>query len=232
MKKKSEICDRFMFIHPVDTIELILKGLIVGIIASAPMGPIGILTIQRTLNKGRWFGFVTGVGAAVSDIIYAIITGVGMSFVMDFIENPRNFFWLKLVGSVLLFAFGFYTFMSNPTQRLRPASKNRGTLVHNGITGFLVTFSNPLIVFLFIALMARFEFVVPEHYLEQGFGYLAIFVGALLWWFGLTLVIDKVRARFHVDTILVFNKVIGAIVMIVSMIGFLYTFLPLLKKWM
>lgn len=74
------------FLH-IDLLELILKGLLIGIIASAPMGPVGILCIQRTLNKGRWYGFVTGVGAAASDIIYALITGLGMSFVMDFIRR-------------------------------------------------------------------------------------------------------------------------------------------------
>ena len=67
----------------IDLLELILKGIIIGIIASAPMGPVGILCIQRTLKKGRWYGFVTGIGASLSDIIYALITGLGMSFVME-----------------------------------------------------------------------------------------------------------------------------------------------------
>ena len=58
-------------------IEMIIKGLLIGIIASAPMGPVGILCIQRTLNKGRWEGFATGAGASLSDIIYAIITNGG-----------------------------------------------------------------------------------------------------------------------------------------------------------
>ena len=58
----------------VDLMELALKGILIGIIASAPMGPVGVLTIQRTLKKGRWYGLVTGLGAAVSDIIYAMVT--------------------------------------------------------------------------------------------------------------------------------------------------------------
>ena len=84
----------------IDILALILKGLLIGIIASAPMGPVGILCIQRTLKKGRWYGFVTGVGASISDIIYALITGFGMSFVMDLITNPTNKFWLQIIGSV------------------------------------------------------------------------------------------------------------------------------------
>lgn len=212
-----------MWIQPVDTIELIVKGLLVGLIASAPMGPVGVLTVQRTLNKGRWYGMVTGVGAAVSDIIYAIVTGVGLSFVMDFIENPHNMFWLKIVGSFLLLAFGIYTYRTNPTQNIRPSSKAKGTLVHNCMTGFLVTFSNPLIIFLFIAMMARLDFVVPDHYFEQTLGYLSIFGGALLWWFGLTSIIDRVKNRFHVNTIWVINRIIGGIVVVASIIGLIYT---------
>ena len=226
MKKKSVICRHIMWIEPVNTLELVIKGLIVGILASAPMGPVGVLTIQRTLNKGRWYGMVTGLGAAVSDIIYAAISLLGMSFVMDFIENPRNMFWFKVIGGILLMFFGIYTYLSNPTNNLRPANPNKGSLWHNGITGFLVTFSNPLIILLFIALMARFEFVVPEHYWEQGLGYVAIFAGALLWWFGLTYIIDKVRTKFQVSTICLINRIIGSIVIVAGFIGFLWALLP------
>ena len=215
-----------MWIEPVNTLELVIKGLIVGILASAPMGPVGVLTIQRTLNKGRWFGLVTGFGAAVSDIIYAAVSLLGMSFVMDFIENPRNMFWFKVIGGMLLMIFGIYTYLSNPTENLRPTSQNKGSLMHNGITGFLVTFSNPLIILLFIALMARFEFVVPEHYLEQGLGYLAIFAGAMIWWFGLTYLIDKLRSRFQVNTICLINRIIGSIVIVAGFIGFIWALLP------
>ena len=226
MKKKSVICRHIMWIEPVNTLELVIKGLIVGILASAPMGPVGVLTIQRTLNKGRWYGMVTGLGAAVSDIIYAAISLLGMSFVMEIIENPRNMFWFKMIGGILLMFFGIYTYLSNPTNNLRPANPNKGSLWHNGITGFLVTFSNPLIILLFIALMARFEFVVPEHYWEQGLGYVAIFAGALLWWFGLTYIIDKVRTKFQVSTICLINRIIGSIVIVAGFIGFLWALLP------
>jgi threonine/homoserine/homoserine lactone efflux protein len=215
-----------MWIEPVNTLEIIVKGLIVGILASAPMGPVGVLTIQRTLNKGRSFGLVTGVGAAISDIIYAAISILGMSFVMDFIENPQNMFWFKVIGGILLMMFGIYTYMSNPTQNLRPKSQNKGSLMHNGITGFIVTFSNPLIILLFIALMARFEFVVPTHYLEQSLGYMAIFGGALLWWFGLTFVIDKARTKFKTSTICLINRIIGSIVIVAGLLGFIWALLP------
>ena len=94
ISRKRKIFRNFapvMPIHiPINILDFIFKGMLIGVIASAPMGPVGILCVQRTLNKGRWFGFATGIGAAVSDIIYAAFAGFGMSFVMDFITNDQH----------------------------------------------------------------------------------------------------------------------------------------------
>lgn len=212
------------WIEEVTLLELVIKGMIVGVIVSAPMGPVGVLCIQRTLNKGRWYGFVTGLGAALSDIIYALITGYGMSFVVDFIENPKNMFYLQLLGSVMLFIFGIYTFRSNPVQSIRPVSANKGTLVHNFVTAFFVTFSNPLIIFLFIGLFARFSFVLSDVQLyEQSVGYIAIVAGALLWWFLITYLVDKLRTRFDIRGIWMLNRIIGTVVMVVSLVSAVLT---------
>lgn len=194
-----------------------LKGILIGIIASAPMGPVGVLCVQRTLNKGRWYGFVTGIGAATSDILYALLSGFGMSFVMDLINEPNNKMFLQIFGSILLFIFGMYCYRSNPKNKVH-VSGNKGTLVHNGVTAFLVTVSNPLIIFLFLACYAQFAFVIPDHPFEMSLGYLSIIGGALLWWWGLTWLIDKVREKFSENSILLINKVIGCIVMIFSFV--------------
>lgn len=214
-------------IEPVSTLELVLKGLFVGIVASAPTGPVGILCIQRTLRKGRVYGLATGLGAALSDLIYALITGLGMSFVMDFIRNEANMFKMQLIGSAMLFIFGVYMFRSDPKRNFHPVSKEKGSLFHNFITAFLVTFSNPLIVFLFIALFARFAFVVPDHPVEQIIGYLSMFGGAMLWWLGLSYLIDKIRTNFNVRYIKILNLTVGGIVILASLFGFVFTILGL-----
>ncbi len=210
-----------------NTLDLIWKGLLVGILASAPMGPVGVLCIQRTLNKGRWFGFVTGVGAAFSDIVYALLAGYAISFVIDLITKPDTLFYLQLIGSVLLMLFGAYTFRSDPTHSLRTTYKKRGSLLYNMFTGFLITFLNPLIILLFVALFARFPFVTPDSFLSQTLGYVAVFGGALLWWFLLTSGIDKVRNRFEVNSIRILNRIIGGVVILASVITFAGTLLGL-----
>lgn len=216
---------KFLSLHPImtsffqiDLFAMILKGILIGIIASAPMGPVGILCIQRTLNKGRWYGFMTGVGAAMSDIVYAVFTGFGMSFVMDIISNPRNKFYLQIGGSILLLIFGVYTFLSDPTRAIRKGPHKRGSLLHNTFTAFLVTFSNPLIIFLFMSTFALFAFVIPHHPLEMILGFTSIVFGALLWWYGLTWVIYKVGNKFDETGILIINRIIGTLVVIFSIV--------------
>ena len=212
------------WIEQVTILDLLVKGLVIGVVVSAPLGPVGVLCIQRTLNKGRWYGFVTGLGAALSDIIYALITGYGMSFMDEFLTKHQVM--LQIIGSIMLFVFGVFTFRSNPVQSIRPVSSKKGTYLHNFVTAFFVTLSNPLIIFLFIGMFARFSFVMPGS--ELGFqlvGYLAIILGALLWWFGITYFVNKVRARFNVRGIWILNRIIGVIVMLASVISLVYTIL-------
>ena len=186
-------------IEPISTLEILVKGVFIGIIASAPMGPVGVLCLQRTLNKGRFYGLVTGFGAALSDII------------------------LQLIGSAMLLVFGIMTYRSNPRKSFRPVPKKKGTLVHNFVTSFLLTLSNPLIIFLFIALFARFAFIIPNHPVEQGVGYASIVGGAIIWWVLLTYIINKVRTRFEVKGVKILNHTIGIIVILASIAGFVFT---------
>ena len=169
-------------------LDILIKGFAIGVIVSAPLGPVGVLCIQRTLNKGRWYGFVTGLGASLSDIAYALLTGYGMSFIFDYID--------------------------------------KGSYFHNFVTAFAVTLSNPLIIFLFIGLFARFAFLQPGVLLfETITGYLAIAIGALVWWFGITFFVNKVRKKFNLRGIWILNRIIGSIVMLVSAVGLVYTLL-------
>ena len=211
-----------MWIESVNAIDLAVRGMMVGVVASAPMGPVGILTVQRTFNKGRWYGFATGCGAALSDLIYAVITGLGMSFVMDFIEKPTTIFYIKILGSILLFCFGAYTYYTKPAEPHKPSGQ-RGTLWHNAFTGFAITVSNPLIVFLFLALFARVGFVVPDHHVEQAIGYAGVLAGAIVWWLCLTTALNRIGSRFEMSTIALLNRLLGLLVMVASVVSLFYT---------
>lgn len=197
---------------------MIWRGMAIGIIISAPMGPVGILCVQRTLEKGRKTGFYTGIGAALSDLIYCLLTGFGLSFIEEFLERNSNI--IQLLGSLVLIGFGVYLFKSNPSKNLKRPTDKSIPAGKNILSGFLFTFSNPLIIFLIIGLFARFNFLLPEisffHYI---IGFLCIIGGALLWWWVVTYFVDKVRAHFNLRSMWLINKITGSVIMLFAIVG-------------
>jgi len=190
---------------------------------SAPMGPIGMLVIQRTLSKGRWPGMFTGVGASVSDLLYCLLTGFGISFITDLID--RHQLLLQIVGGIVLAAFGAYLFRKNPTRSLKSADgeiaqRSGNTYWGDLVSGFLLTVSNPLILFFIIGLFARFNFILPEfsilHYI---IAYAAILGGAMTWWYGITFLVNKLRRRFNVRSLWLFNRIIATILIGMAAVG-------------
>ncbi len=200
-------------------IYVLMRGFAIGVLISAPMGPIGMLVIQRTLDKGRWPAFFTGIGASISDLFYCILTGAGIAFITDFIESQQ--FWLQLLGSVAIALFGIYLFRKNPARQLRRRDTvEANTYWKDVVTGFLLTVSNPLILFFIIGLFARFNFLLPEfryyHYIS---GYLSIAAGALCWWFLVTFLVNKMRAHFNVRSLYIVNRIIGSLLMLFALVG-------------
>lgn len=196
-----------------------LRGLAIGIMISAPMGPVGILCIQRTLNKGRLTGLYTGIGAAISDLFYCLLTGFGLSFIEEFLERNQNV--IQLVGSIVLIAFGIYLWRKNPAKELKsPDNQEKGVPHKDILGGFLFTVSNPLILFLIVGLFARFNFLGPDmmfyHYI---IGYLAIIIGALGWWWLITFFVNKVRTHFNVRSMWLINRIISVVIFGFAIVG-------------
>ncbi|MDR0865531.1 MAG: LysE family transporter [Candidatus Symbiothrix sp.] len=212
-------------------IDITYKGIIIGILVSAPMGPIGILCIQRTLYKGRWHGFFSGVGAAFSDLFYAVITCMGMGIVVSFVEDNQSV--LQIVGSILLMLYGIYTFRTNPSKNLKKTKEGIKTNSYSQdtATAFLLTFSNPLILFLYIALFARFNFILPDEKLySMILGLLSIFLGALCWWFTITYFVGKLRKIFNVRGLWIMNRIMGSVIIVLSVLGIVFSVWDLYYK--
>lgn len=199
-------------------LEIILKGLIIGIIVSAPMGPIGVLCVQRTLNRGRMHGFVTGLGAVASDLIYAVVTGWGMNFVIDFVEAHRT--TIQLCGSIFLFIFSYFVFRSNPLRRLNKQSAKATPYWKDFVSSFFLTLSNVAIIFFYVALFARFNFISPEHPLVNEFiGIVCIGLGAVLWWFLISWVVHRLHDRFNPRGLKAFNILLGCTLVVIGIVG-------------
>ena len=183
------------------------------------MGPIGILCVQRTLNRGRLHGLVTGLGAMVSDLIYASITLIGMGFMDDLLSNNRLL--IQFIGSVIIILFGVLLFSTNPLKILKPASSSSETRYYQDFgTAFLLTLSNVAIVFLFISLFARFQYSpLDKNWFSFAVGMISIGIGALAWWFFITTYVSKLKRYFNRQSLKFFNRIVGIILILLGVIG-------------
>ena len=197
-----------------------LTGIIIGIFVSAPVGPIGILCIQRTISRGRAHGIITGLGATTSDLIYAILVGLSMTVIINFIETHQMI--IQIGGSIIVGFFGLHIFRSNPAKQIATADSkpSKGSYMSDYITAFGLCISNPLIIFLFIGLFARFKFLSPEQDLPQNiFAIFSILLGAFLWWLTLTLIVGKLRTHFNLRGLWILNKITGSILLLLAVGG-------------
>lgn len=201
-------------------INTFITGIIIGVLVSAPTGPLGILCIQRTLHKGRLNGIVTGLGATTSDLVYAVLVGFSMNFVIDFVEQYR--FVIQIVGSIILFFFGYKIFTKETEKSIddeKIGTTNRN-LLSTYTSAFGLCFSNPIIIFLFIALFARFNFFSSKSDVYQVLLALSsIFVGALSWWVTLTMIVGSLRKKFKKRGLRILNFITGGVLIVLSIAG-------------
>ena len=201
-------------------INTFITGMIIGVLVSAPTGPLGILCIQRTLHKGRLNGIVTGLGATTSDLVYAVLVGFSMNFVIDFVEPYR--FVIQIVGSIILFFFGYKIFTKETEKSIddeKIGTTNRN-LLSTYTSAFGLCFSNPIIIFLFIALFARFNFFSSKSNVYQVLLALSsIFVGALSWWVTLTMIVGSLRKKFKKRGLRILNFITGGVLIVLSIAG-------------
>lgn len=196
----------------------IFEGMIVGFSASVPLGPIGVLCIQRTLQRGRLAGLFSGLGAAISDTIYAVIAGFSLSFIVAFIEE--QIFWIQIFGAVILFLLGAHIYRSNPAVQLRRQRRSKSSYLQDFISTFLLTISNPLALFLFIAFFAGFGVVAPNSGLAaQLVLILGVFLGATTWWLLLTSVVGLFRHAVNLRRLYWINKIAGATIIGLVLVG-------------
>ena len=188
----------------------------IGFTASVPLGPIGVLCIQRTLSKGRRYGFVSGVGAATSDFVYAMVAGFSVSFVKNFVEEQQQV--LTIVGALVLLALGLKIFFSNPVKQMRSQQKKRNSgLFQNFISTFFLTISNPLAMFLFLG---AFTLVGGERSIYTQFALtFGVLLGASLWWLVLTMLVGIFRKKLTIRRLYYINKIAGGIIVVLVVVA-------------
>jgi len=201
----------------LSVLELILKGVAIGFLAAAPTGPSGVLVIQRTLNKGRWKGFLTGLGVSISDAFYIMITMMCLSLVLGYLENSTVSTVVKLAGCALLFVFGITTVRNNPLAASKEVKVRKDSIWQIMLTGFGVAIVNPLVVFFYMGLFAFFSLPVDDFSTAVKMQtYLFVVMGDVCWWLTLSTLINKVRNRFDLRGLWIINRILGTILIVAA----------------
>jgi len=190
-------------------IHLFLRGLIIGLSIAAPVGPIGVLCVRRTLAEGRAAGFLSGLGAATADAIYGCIAGFGLTFLSGFLAQQQV--WIRLVGGLFLCYLGVRAFLAEPAERAESVQP-RGLAGAYGST-LLLTLTNPMTILSFAAIFAGLGAAeVGRDYGAATALVLGVFVGSVLWWFALSGVASRFRERVDVGGAHWINRISGLVV--------------------
>jgi predicted secreted hydrolase/threonine/homoserine/homoserine lactone efflux protein len=201
-------------------IGFLLRGLIIGFSIAAPIGPIGVLCIRRTLAEGRASGFVSGLGAATADAIYGCIAGFGLTFISDALVGQQM--WIRLVGGLFLCYLGIKSFLAQPSEEA--ASARGGGLVgaYGSAYGsiFFLTITNPMTILAFVAVFAGLGLASEsENYGSAGVLVMGVFLGSAAWWLLLSLIAGALRARFDRRALRWVNRISGLIITVFGLLA-------------
>ncbi|MCF6240306.1 MAG: LysE family translocator [Bacteroidales bacterium] len=192
--------------------EYILKGMVVGIIVTAPVGPIGLLCIQRTINRGMLSGLVTGVSSAIADIMFAIIAGFSISAIGDFMEVNKLI--IRLIGGIIVLILGIRIYMINPVKRFRHTKPQKRSYFSDAISGFLITLTNPIVIIVFGAAFAGLGLNEAQENKEVILTITGIFIGATAWWTSLTSLVNIFKAKINLRKMFWINRITGILVVL------------------
>ena len=204
---------------------LFLGAVIIGFLAAAPIGPVNVLCIQRTLNQGRAIGIVSGLGAATADAVYGGIAGMGLTLVSHILVKNQT--WIRFAGGVFLCYLGVRIILA----------KHRDHAVSNHVRGFMgaytsalvMTLANPTTIFSYGILFAGFGIISPHHGLEAAWFLVpGVFIGSAMWWVILSGGAGMLRSRLNESGFAWVNRISGAIV---AGSGLLMILISIISLW-
>lgn len=190
--------------------QFLVSGVIIGFSIAAPVGPIGILCIRRTLAEGRLHGLVSGLGAATADAFYGGVAAFGLTFISDLLVQQQ--LWLRLFGGAFLCFLGIRTLLAKPSEK--PVSEKRtGILGAYGST-FILTLTNPVTILSFAAIFAGVGLATAiADYGSAALLVLSVFAGSALWWLILSGAVSIARKKVTLNVMKWINRISGAIIL-------------------
>jgi threonine/homoserine/homoserine lactone efflux protein len=201
---------------PETLLLALLKGIVVGIVIALPAGPVGVLCVRRTLFDGPTYGFISGLGAATADTIFGIIAGFGITIVRDVMLRYQD--WFAAAGGLFLIYVGAKALLQASDSEPEP-EHDKTQYLRAFISTFALTITNPITVLAFAAIFAKVGMSKESGLLDIGVLVAGVFLGSLVWWFGLSFGIAGLR---RVGTVrLVWVNRISGVILTLSGIGLL-----------
>lgn len=205
--------------------------MLVGLMVSVPLGPMGVLIIQKTLHKGALAGFIAGMGAASADFFYALVAAFGLGFVINTVQAHELL--LQIIGGIFLIVIGLKIYFDNPIRQIR--QRRSGRVSKKGLIGdylslFFLTVSNPITVVVFMAVFAGMSvFGDSSSLLGELLVVIGVLLGGTVWWYVLSTLVNIFRKKFRLRVLATINRVSGMIIAILGALVILAAFAPFKK---
>lgn len=192
------------------------KGIAIGFAIAAPVGPIGILCIRRSLASGWLAGFISGLGAATADGIYGCIAGFGLTIIANFLVSQQ--FIIRLVGGIFLCYLGVKTFLSSTNQEAAKTGEIKN-FIGNYFSTFFLTVTNPITIFAFLVIFAGLGIAKAGDSFHTGLLVLGVFLGSALWWLFLAFIASCLRHRLNSSVLQWINWIAGVIIIAFGLVA-------------
>jgi threonine/homoserine/homoserine lactone efflux protein len=198
------------------TLPFIVRGFILGFSIAAPVGPIGVLCIRRTLTQGRLTGFLSGLGAATADAFYGAIAAFGLTAISGFLNSQQ--LWLRLAGGLFLLYLGGQTFFTKPSERAAEAKASN--LFQAYLSTVFLTLTNPATIISFTVIFAGLGLSQTDGNLASAAELvLGVFLGSSAWWLTLSGLVGALRERFSPQAMLWVNRLAGVVIVVFGIIA-------------
>ena len=192
----------------------ILKGLLIGICASVPLGPIAILVLQKSLSEGHRAGFMAGLGACLVDTLYAVIAMFALAFAESFIEDHRIL--IMVGGGIIVVLLGCSMAFKDPFRKMKEEHQTPSHSLKDFFQAVIMGISNPGAIFVIFALFAFFGIQLEPHDFRVAPILLSLSGGSALYWFLFSWAFSRFRKNFKLSTLLWLNRAAGVIVIIIG----------------
>ncbi|MFC1480133.1 LysE family translocator [Candidatus Omnitrophota bacterium] len=199
-------------------ISFLLKGMLVGFAITAPIGPVGVLCINRTLSGGRMSGFFTGLGAVTADGFYSVVAAYGITTISAFLTGHQV--WFRFAGGIFLTYLGIKIVLSKPAEK--PLTGDKNNLLVDYVSTFLVTLTNPLTIIVFAAIFAGLGLGSAKNsFFSATMMVAGVVSGSALGWLTLSTFANVFREKKR--SMQMFYKISGSIILIFGIVAFLST---------